>query len=63
MVQESGGQVVQDFAVLEVYRRYREFKPQGIAELNEGGLKLADALAKEVDAAVDDLTAPGGQDA
>ncbi len=63
MVQECGGQVAQDFAVLDVYRRYREFKPQGIAELNEGGLKLADALAKEVDAIVETLINQGGEHA
>ncbi len=63
MVQECGGNVAQDFAVLEVFRRYRDFKPQGIGELNEGGMKLADALAKEVDKTVDDLTAKGGQNA
>jgi uncharacterized metal-binding protein len=56
MVKESGGTVAQDFAVLEVYRRYRQFKPQGIAELNEGGQKLAHALAEEVAAAVDVLS-------
>lgn len=54
MVQESGGKVARDFAVLEVYRRYKQFKPQGIAELNEGGLQLAHALAEEVSAAVDE---------
>ena len=69
MVQECGGQVAKDFAVLDVFRRYRDFKPQGIGELNEGGQKLADALAKEVDVAVDQLTAvdnltdQGGQNA
>lgn len=63
MVQECGGNVAQDFAVLEVFRRYRDFKPQGIAELNEGGLKLADALAKEVDGVVDNLLKKGGLDA
>ncbi len=63
MVQECGGQVAQDFAVLDVYRRYREFKPQGIAELNEGGLKLADSLAKEVDAIVETLINQGGEHA
>ncbi len=56
MVKESGGTVAQDFAVLDVYRRYREFKPQGIAELNEGGQKLAHALAEEIAAVVDALT-------
>ena len=55
MVQESGGQVAQDFAVLEVYRRYRQFKPQGIAELNEGGQQLARALAEEIAVLVDRL--------
>ena len=53
MVQESGGSVAQDYAVLEVYRRYKQFKPQGIAELNEGGLQLASALAQEIVAEVD----------
>ena len=56
MVQESGGTVAQDFGVLDVYRRYREFKPQDIAELNEGGLRLAHALAEEINVVVDDLT-------
>jgi uncharacterized metal-binding protein len=63
MVQECGGKVARDFAVLEVFRRYRDFKPQGIGELNEGGQKLADALAKEVDAVVDELIGKGGQNA
>lgn len=57
MVQQSGGQVAQEFAVLDVFRRYRDFKPQGIAELNEGGEKLAIALAKEIDAVVDEISA------
>lgn len=69
MVQESGGKVAQDFAVLDVYRRYRKFKPQGIAQLNEGGLQLAHALAEEVAGVVDAirqdgiLSNKGGEDA
>jgi uncharacterized metal-binding protein len=55
MVQESGGTVIQDFAVLDVYRRYKQFKPQGIAELNEGGLQLAEALGNEIAVVVDSL--------
>ena len=55
-VQQSGGQVARDFAVLDVFRRYRDFKPQGIAELNAGGEKLANALAIEIDAVVDELS-------
>ncbi len=64
MIQESGGTVAQEFAVLDVYRRYRQFKPRGIAELNEGGQQLAQALAEEVAARVDQLLAgEGGPDA
>jgi uncharacterized metal-binding protein len=64
MVEESGGFVAQEYAVLDVYRRYRQFKPQGIAELNEGGQQLAHALAEEVATSVDKLLAgEGGHDA
>lgn len=56
MVEESGGQVARGFAVLDVYRRHRDFRPRGIAELNEGGNKLAHALAEEIAEAVDDLS-------
>lgn len=64
MVQESGGTVAQEFAVLDVYRRHRQFKPRGIAELNEGGQQLAQALADEVAARIDELLADeGDQDA
>lgn len=55
MVQESGGVVARDFAVLDVYRRNRTLKPQGIATLNEGGLQLAHVLAEEVAAAIEEL--------
>jgi len=60
MVQESGGTIAQNFAVLDVYRRYKQFKPQGIAELNEGGRQLARALAEEIATQVDDMLAGGG---
>jgi uncharacterized metal-binding protein len=49
MVKENGGTVTQDFAV-------------GIAELNEGGLKLAQALAEEVAAVVDSIDGAAGSD-
>ena len=55
MVQESGRQPARDFAVLDVYRRYKQFKPQGIAELNEGGLQLARALPQEIANEIDSL--------
>ena len=55
MVVESGGKIAQDYAVLDIYRRYRQFKPNGIAELNEGGEQLAQALADEIAQVVDGL--------
>lgn len=55
MAQESGGRVAQDISVLDVYRRNRQFKPKGIAELNEGGLQLAHALAEEISTMIDSL--------
>jgi uncharacterized metal-binding protein len=61
MVEESGGVVDREFAVLDAYRRNRKMKPRGIAELNEGGQNLAYALAVEVAAAVDELL--GGEHA
>jgi uncharacterized metal-binding protein len=65
MVQQSGGTIAQEFAVLDVYRRYKDLRPQGIAELNEGGLKLARVLAEEVALVVDNLIAgkQGGKNA
>ena len=60
MVQESGGTVAQGIAVLDVYRRHKDLKPQGIAELNEGGSLLAHAVAQEIAAVVDDVLAARG---
>jgi len=63
MVRESGGKVARELAVLESYRRHRDFKPQGITELNEGGQKLAAVLAEEVDGMVDELLQEGTENA
>lgn len=56
-VQQAGGQVAKAYAVLDFYRQHRDLKPQGIAELNEGGLALARALAEDVAATSDVLLA------
>ena len=50
-------------AVLDVYRRHRDLKPQGIAELNEGGRQLAHALAQELADIVDTLNSEPAPDA
>ena len=65
MVQQSGGTVAQEIAVLDVYRRHKDLKPLGIAELNEGGQKLARVLAEEVTSMVDGVISgkKGGENA
>jgi uncharacterized metal-binding protein len=65
MVQQSGGTIAQEIAVLDVYRRHKDLKPLGIAELNEGGQKLARVLAEEVTSMVDGIIAgkKGGENA
>jgi len=54
-VRQAGGAVAREYAVLDFYRRHRDLKPGGIAELNEGGLALARALAGEIADACDAL--------
>jgi uncharacterized metal-binding protein len=55
LVQLSGGTVAREVAVLDVYRRHRELKPEGLAVLNEKGQELARVLAQELVGAVDEL--------
>lgn len=61
MVKESGGEVAEEIAVLDVYRRHKQFKPQGIVELNEGGRQLAHAMAEEIAVMVDRLRGQMGE--
>jgi len=55
LVKHSGG-TAREIAVQDVYRRHKELKPDGIAELNEAGKQLARVMAEEIAAVVDDLT-------
>jgi uncharacterized metal-binding protein len=57
LVTHSGGTVAHEVDVLEVYRRHRDLKPDGLAELNEQGRKLARALAEEVARIIDGMPA------
>lgn len=54
-VRQAGGSVAREYAVLDFYRQHKNLKPQGIAQLNEGGEALARALAGAVAAASDEL--------
>lgn len=63
MVRESGGAVACEVAVLEVFRRHKDLKPEGIAQLNPEGQRLARVLAEELLPQVDALVAgPGKED-
>ena len=55
MVRQSGGTVAHEVAVLDVFRRHKDLKPEGIAELNEAGQKLARVLAEEVAESLDGM--------
>jgi uncharacterized metal-binding protein len=52
---ERGGDVRQALQVSDIFKRCRELKPEGIAELNEAGHQLAQALAEEVALLVDQM--------
>ncbi|MCX6096319.1 MAG: hypothetical protein NT125_06345 [Candidatus Bipolaricaulota bacterium] len=53
MVKKSGGTVIHAVAVLDAFRRHRELKAEGIAELNDAGRKLARVMAQEMADTVD----------
>jgi uncharacterized metal-binding protein len=57
VVAGAGGTVAHALQVLDVYRRHRDLKPAGIAELDEAGQELAKALADEVSGLVDGIAA------
>lgn len=56
VVANSGGTVAHRVQVLDVFRRHRNLKPSGIAELDANGQKLARVLAEEVKELVNGMT-------
>ena len=66
LVKHSGGTIAREVAVFDVYRRHKELKAEGIAELNTEGKQLARVVAEEIAEVVDGLgreAARGGHDA
>ena len=57
LVKLSGGSVAREVSVLDVFRRYKDLKPEGIAELNEPGKELARVIAAEVSEQFDEIVA------
>jgi uncharacterized metal-binding protein len=64
LVKHSGATVALEVSVLDVFRRHKDLKPEGIAELNELGKELARALASEISGSLEEiLEKTGGQHA
>ena len=59
MVKQSGGTIASESTVFDAFRRHRELKPEGIAELNDPGLQLAQVMAQEIAATVDEIGRSG----
>jgi uncharacterized metal-binding protein len=55
VVAAAGGTVTHSLQVLDAFREHPDLKPEGIAELNEGGHGLATVLAEKVSALVDGM--------
>ena len=55
VVAGAGGTVVHPIQVFDVFRRRRDLKPAGIAQLNEAGQELAQVLAEEASGLVDGI--------
>jgi uncharacterized metal-binding protein len=56
-VEALGKKVDQALETIQFYTAHRDLKPEGIAQLNEAGLKLARVAADELAATVDRLAA------
>ncbi len=52
MVKQAGGQVAREVTVFDAFRQHKDLKPEGIAELNEAGLRLARVIAEDIAASV-----------
>jgi len=59
LVKHSGGSVAREVAVFEVFRKHKDLKPEGIAELNAEGKQLARVLAEEIAEQLDAIRCPG----
>lgn len=53
LVRHNGGTIAHELAVYDVYRRHKDLKPEGVAQLNPAGLQLARVTAAEIAELVD----------
>ncbi len=60
-VEALGVSVAKTYQAIKFYTEHKDLKPDGIAELDENGKKLAALAADELAQAVDELAAGGGK--
>ena len=60
-VEALGVKVAKTYQAINFYKAHKELKPEGIAELDENGKKLAALAADELAQAVHELAAGGGK--
>ena len=56
-VEAVGGRVAKAYEAIKFYNEHKDLKPEGVAEVNETGRKLAQVAAEEVAQEVDELAA------
>jgi uncharacterized metal-binding protein len=56
MVKQSGGTVAREVTVFDAFRQHKDLKPEGIAELNEAGTRLARVMAEDIAETVGRIT-------
>jgi hypothetical protein len=52
-----GGKVAKAYEAIKFYKEHKDLKPEGLAEVNETGRKLAQLAAREIAEMVDELAA------
>jgi len=60
-VEAQGVKPARTYQAINFYKAHKELKPDGIAELDENGRKLAAIAADELAQVVDELAAGGGK--
>jgi len=56
-VEAVGGQVAKVHEAIKFYKEHKDLKPEGVAEVNDTGRKLAEIAARELAQEVDELAA------
>jgi len=58
-VESTGRQVDSAMRVIDIFKKHKDLKPQGVLELGESGFKLAEILAENLNEEVDCIMKKG----